>query len=73
VDEVTVAVHRALASSPAAFVSATLEDALRVAERVNLPGTVASQRANWSRALPVPIEDLSVDPRVTAVAGALRR
>jgi 4-alpha-glucanotransferase len=72
-DEVTLAVHGALARSPAALVVATLEDALRIEERVNLPGTVAPQRANWSRALPTPIDDFDADPRIASLARALRR
>ena len=57
----------------AALVAATLEDALGVEERPNLPGTVAPQRHNWSIALPVPIEDLSTHPRVVRLVSALRR
>jgi 4-alpha-glucanotransferase len=72
-DEVTLAVHGALARSPAALVVATLEDALRIEERVNLPGTVAPQRANWSRALPAPIDDFDADPRIASLAQALRQ
>ena len=70
VDEVVVAVHGALASAPSALVAATLEDALRVPERPNMPGTVDSW-PNWSLALPVPLEDLENDPVVTAVGDAL--
>jgi 4-alpha-glucanotransferase len=73
VREVTLAIHAALAASPAALVAGTLEDALGIAERPNLPGTVAHQRANWSRALPVPIEELGSDPKVLSVVRALRR
>jgi len=65
-----VAAHRALAAAPSALVGATLEDALRVAERPNMPGTVDSW-PNWSLALPVPLEDLEADPGVEAVGGAL--
>ncbi|MBA2631477.1 MAG: 4-alpha-glucanotransferase, partial [Chloroflexi bacterium] len=38
-DELVVGLHRALATSPSALVVATLEDALRVERRPNLPGT----------------------------------
>jgi 4-alpha-glucanotransferase len=72
-DDAVVALHRRLAASPSVLVAATLEDALRVEERPNLPGTVSAQRANWSLALPVPIEDLGDDPRVASVVEALRR
>jgi 4-alpha-glucanotransferase len=72
-DGLVVALHRAVAASPSALVAATLEDALRVERRPNLPGTVAPQRDNWSLALPVRIEDLGVDLRVRALVGAMRR
>jgi 4-alpha-glucanotransferase len=67
----TSALHRRLAAAPSALVAATLEDALGVEERPNLPGTVASQRDNWSLALPVPIEELGDHPGVRAVVEAL--
>jgi 4-alpha-glucanotransferase len=70
VADVVVAAHRALATAPSALVAATLEDALRVAERPNMPGTVDSW-PNWSLALPVPLEDLEADPVVAAVGDAL--
>ena len=65
--------HAALASSPAALVVATLEDALRVERRPNLPGTIASQRPNWSIPLPVPVEDLGGDLRVRSLVRVLDR
>ena len=72
-DEVVVRLHERVAASPSALVAATLEDALRVEERPNLPGTVAPARQNWSLALPSPIEELADDPRVSALTAALRR
>ena len=72
-EEVTVALHRRLADSPAMLVAATLEDALGVEKRPNLPGTVAPQRANWSVALPSPIEEIAADPGVRRLVKALRR
>ena len=72
-EEIVVALHRRLAESPAKLVAATLEDALRVEQRPNLPGILSSRRPNWSVALPVPIEELGADARVTAVVEALRR
>ncbi|MCA1588024.1 MAG: 4-alpha-glucanotransferase [Chloroflexi bacterium] len=73
VDEVVEAVHRRLARSPSMLVAATLEDALRVAERPNMPGTVSAQRDNWSVALPQPLERLAGDARVLRLVAALRR
>jgi 4-alpha-glucanotransferase len=43
-----------------------------VDERPNQPGTV-DQWPNWSIALPVPLEDIEVDPRVQAVADTMRQ
>ncbi len=73
VGEVTLALHRRLALAPPALVAATLEDALGVEERPNLPGTVSGQRDNWSLALPVPIEELGTRGNVQSVVDALRR
>jgi 4-alpha-glucanotransferase len=72
-DELSVALHRRLAASPAMLVAATLEDALGVEERPNLPGTTSSRPANWSRALPLSLEELSSVPAVGRLAEALRR
>jgi len=73
VDEVVDAIHRRLARSPSMLVSATLEDALRVEQRPNLPGTVSAQRDNWSLPLPMPLEEITRDLRVTRLAAVLRR
>ncbi len=72
-DEVIDGVHRRLAASPPVLVAGTLEDALRVEERPNLPGTGSAQRDNWSIALPAPLEEVVADPRVVAMAQALTR
>jgi 4-alpha-glucanotransferase len=69
--EMTVAAHRALAATDAALVTATLEDALGVVERTNVPGTSTRQRLNWSLALPEPIEALRDDPQVAALVSAM--
>ncbi len=71
--EVTRHLHRRLAASPSALVAATLEDALGVEERPNLPGTMAPQRPNWSRALPIPLEEIVDAPGVGALVEALDR
>ena len=72
-DEAVLELHRQLAASPSMLVGATLEDALGVESRPNLPGTVPPARPNWSIALPVPIERLTTDQRVVRLAEALRR
>jgi len=72
-EAVILAAHRRLAASPSLLVAATLEDALRVEERPNLPGTTADQAPNWSLALPLPLEEIEADPFVNQLAAALRR
>lgn len=71
--QVILAAHAALAAAPSAIITATLEDALAVEERVNLPGTVAPQRANWSLGLPLAIEELEHDPFVASLAETVGR
>jgi 4-alpha-glucanotransferase len=70
VDEVTAAAYRALARAPSRVLLATLDDALGVTERPNLPGTV-DERPNWSIALPVPIEELAEDEATASIARSL--
>jgi 4-alpha-glucanotransferase len=53
-------------------VTATLDDALAVRERPNLPGTT-QERPNWSLALPMPLERLETASLVLRVAAALAR
>jgi 4-alpha-glucanotransferase len=71
-DEVVLRLHAALAASPSLLVSATLDDALRVEERPNLPGTL-DEHPNWSIPLPAQLEELVADPFVTRLAEALAR
>jgi 4-alpha-glucanotransferase len=61
--------YRALAAAPSQLLTATLEDALTVPKRPNIPGT--TDRPNWSVALPVPIEELASAPAAEAIADAL--
>jgi len=64
-------VHRHLGASPAAFALATLEDALAVVERPNVPGTTDSERPNWSVALPTAVDDLPEHAGATCTLLAL--
>jgi len=66
------ATYRALARSPSRVLLATLDDALAVPERPNLPGTV-EQWPNWSLALPMPLEEIEKQPLPERIAGALHR
>ncbi len=72
VNDVVLGIYRDLATAPCAVLNATLDDALGVEERPNMPGTV-DEWPNWRRALPLPLEAILADPRVAAVADALRR
>jgi len=72
VDEVVRRTHQCLAEAPSAVIVATLEDALAVVERPNMPNTTA-EWPNWSRALPCALEALEHHPLVQAVATALQR
>ncbi|MGH2383534.1 MAG: 4-alpha-glucanotransferase [Candidatus Limnocylindria bacterium] len=72
-DEVVLRLHERVAASPSSLVAGTLEDALRVEERPNMPGTVAPARRNWSLALPATIEELGELGEVRTVVEALRR
>jgi 4-alpha-glucanotransferase len=67
VEAVVEKVHGRLAEAPAVIVTATLDDALAVVERPNMPGTV-DEWPNWSIALPGPLESLedAVLPRTIA-------
>jgi 4-alpha-glucanotransferase len=64
--------HHLLARTPCRLITATLEDALAVEERPNLPGTT-TQRPNWSIALPKPLEKIQKDPFVRQLATVMKR
>jgi 4-alpha-glucanotransferase len=66
-------IHRLLAEAPSALITATLEDAAASSERPNLPGTGAHQRANWSLALPLTIEQLRESALPREIARVLAR
>jgi len=68
------AVHARLAQAPSLLVTATLDDALAVSERPNIPST-SFERPNWSLSLPLTLEELEMAPlprRIAAVLGARR-
>lgn len=64
-------VHRTLGALDCLIVTATLDDALGVLERPNLPGTI-DEWPNWRIPLPRPVEDLITDPGVNRTARLLR-
>jgi 4-alpha-glucanotransferase len=64
--------YRALAGAPSRVVLATLDDALAVRERPNMPGTTTAW-PNWSLALPIPLEEIEAAALPRVVAGVMRR
>ncbi len=72
VPEVIERTHGLLAQAPSVVVTATLDDALAVAERPNMPGTV-TEWPNWSIALPLPLEAIEEEPLPQAIAGTFAR
>jgi 4-alpha-glucanotransferase len=72
IDDVVAAAHEALAAAPSLLVTATLDDALGVTERPNVPGTT-HERPNWSLALPEPLERLETTPLALRIARVLAR
>jgi 4-alpha-glucanotransferase len=66
------ATHRVLAGAPSRVLLATLDDAVAVPERPNLPGTV-TQWPNWSLALPQPLEEIEAQELPRRIAAALAR
>jgi 4-alpha-glucanotransferase len=70
VEDVVEGAYRWLAEAPCALLAATLEDALGVEERPNLPGTV-SEHPNWSLALPHSLEEIEGHPGPRRIAEIL--
>ena len=72
VDDVVAGAYGSLAEAPSALLAATLEDALAVTERPNLPGTV-SEHPNWSLALPYSLDAIEAHAgprRLARILGA---
>ena len=72
IEEVIEATYRRLGQSSSLVLVATLEDALAVRDRPNMPGTT-SQHPNWSLALPGGIEALRAADLPRRIAAALGR
>ena len=72
IGDVIVRTHELLSRAPSRLLVPTLEDCLGVEERPNQPGTT-DERPNWSRALPLPLEDLVEHPLPRRVAAVLGR
>lgn len=65
--EAIVRTHRWLAQAPCMMLAATLDDALGVEERPNMPGT-RDEWPNWRIPLPAPLEAIPRNPLVKEVA-----
>jgi 4-alpha-glucanotransferase len=72
VESAVEATYRALARAPSRVLLATLDDAIAVPERPNLPGTI-KEWPNWSLALPLALEDLEHQELPVRIARALER
>ena len=70
--DVIVRVHQALGRAPSRIVTATLDDAMAVEERPNMPATT-HEWPNWCLALPKPIETLKQSQLARRIAKTLRR
>ena len=72
VREVVARVHESLGRAPSRILTATLDDAMAVQERPNMPAT-NDEWPNWRLALPQPIETLRGSRLAGRIAKALRR
>jgi 4-alpha-glucanotransferase len=73
IGSVVTALHAFLARTPAMLVALRLEDAIRMRERPNLPGTTMQARPqNWRLPLPVLLEDMRADLQVRDVVADIR-
>jgi 4-alpha-glucanotransferase len=70
--EIVARVHESLAKAPCRILTATLDDAMAVEERPNMPAT-NDEWPNWRLALPQPIETLKTNRLAARIAKALRR
>jgi len=71
-DEVIRRAYATFKTAPSAVVLASLEDALCVQERPNMPGTI-DEWPNWRIALPMSLEEIISSERVEAFAKTIAR
>jgi 4-alpha-glucanotransferase len=72
IDRVVLKTHEALARAPSVLLAPTLDDALAVEDRPNMPGTV-DEYPCWCLPLPRTLEQITADPRLPRIAKALAR
>jgi 4-alpha-glucanotransferase len=71
IPEVIEQAYKSLATAPSRILTASLDDALAVEERPNMPATTNDQWPNWSLALPVDAEAIRSHKLVRKVAETL--
>jgi 4-alpha-glucanotransferase len=69
--EVAIAVYKRLAGARTRIVLASMEDALGVHERPNVPGTI-DEFPNWRLALPIPLEEIEQAEGLQRIAGEMK-
>jgi 4-alpha-glucanotransferase len=72
VEDAIEGTYRALGAAPSRILLATLDDAIAVTERPNMPGTTTTW-PNWSLALPLSLEEIEQTPLPRRVAAALNQ
>lgn len=72
IDTIIARMYEVLGTAPSRLLTATLEDAMAVEERPNMPATT-DEWPNWSLALPRPIEALEREELPRRVARGLNR
>jgi 4-alpha-glucanotransferase len=70
VNDVVIATHAALARAPSVLVTATLDDALAVEQRPNMPGTI-DEYPSWCVPLPSTVEQIMREKMPRAIARVL--
>jgi 4-alpha-glucanotransferase len=70
-EQTNYALHDLLASANSRLLAATLEDALLLQPRVNMP--TSNSWPNWRQALPVPLEQLETHPQALQLARILQQ
>jgi len=70
--EAILGAHRLLARTPCRLLAATLDDALAVEERPNMPGT-RTEWPNWSLALPKSLDEIQQDRFVRRLARVIAK
>ncbi len=73
IEDVVVRAYESLAAAPSRILTASVEDALAVEERPNMPATLNDQWPNWSLALPLAAEEIRESELAGKVARALSR